>query len=159
MPPRARISQLSSRSVVAVTLTPPLRFYFRSISCPQFQLTSVYFPLSTLQPFRYQKRGFLPHAPLCWCSSGAVDFSIFILNVLYVTLFILKASWHSCIFFKWERRTQSADLWKVPVSLWAGWILLLVWCNWTVSLICLCLIMCSEQTRDHSQFLWYQHNA
>lgn len=160
MPPRARISQLSSRSVVAVTLTLPLRFYFRSISFPQFQLTSVYFPLSTLQPFWFQKRGFLPHAP---CADAPVVlwiFFIFILSVLSMTLFILKASWHSHIFFKWERRTQSADLWKVPVSLQAGWILLLlVWCNWTASLMCLSLSTCSEQTRDHSQFLWYQHNA
>lgn len=88
MPPRARISQLSSRSVVAVTLTLPLRFYFRSISFPQFQLTSVYFPLSTLQPFWFQKRGFLPHAP---CADAPV--------VLWI-IFIFKCSVHDTIHSK-----------------------------------------------------------
>lgn len=158
MPPRARISQLSSRSVVAVTLTLPLRFYFRSISFPQFQLTSVYFPLSTLQPFWFQKRGFLPHAP---CADAPV--------VLWI-IFIFKCSVHDTIHSKsilalthlFQVGKENPICWSLKgPSQFAGWMdsLLLAWCNWTASLICLRLSTCSEQTRDHSQFLWYQHNA
>lgn len=71
MPPRARISQLSSRSVVAVTLTPPLRFYFRSISCPQFQLTCLFTFLFLHCSHSDTRRGasylMLPMLMLQWC--------------------------------------------------------------------------------------------